>query len=420
MPPKKKAPAKATTKKVTVGAANRELIYRPTLTGWTPNAVLAAESQADAGNLTQLADLVETIMRDDRVSGVLSTRTQLLGLPVDFTGGDAAAREILSAGIDGEDGNPGEFYNMLPEHELLKLLSWGIMAGVGLAQLVPLPRVIDNPQRYRLETWSPRWLSYDAYRSTGTKWRLQTQEGMKNIVPGDGQWVVFTPYGENRPWGMAAWSRVAFPWLLKHFSLEDRANYSEALGNPITVGTVGVGSTEKQRRQFLSQLRGLGKAGKIVLPNGWDLALKEASGKSYEIYEGQVSWADSAIAIALAGQVVTTEGTSGFSSGNIFETIAQNIVRLDGKRLDACIHDQVLQPWAHKNYGSRKAAPWARYRTKKPVNIEESAKGYSALGDAISKINAALAPYGKQIDIEKMVAEFNLPVINVENNKQGI
>lgn len=394
-------------------------MQRSNLAGWTPRKVQVAQEMADGGSMQNLADFCETIFNDDRVSGVLATRTHgLLGLPVDFKGGSAEARLALAGTDDEEEENyhPGEWSRMHDESELVKLLSWGITLGVGLAQRIELPRVVGRPHKYRLKTWHPRWLQYNYNLVNSSHWRVTTREsGLVPVVPGDGEWILFTPYGEYRPWASGLVNALAFPWLLKHFSLEDRANYSETLGNPIWVGKVGQGSTQKQRDSFLSQLRSAGKNTRLVLPDGWDLALREATGKSYEIYEGQVTWADQAMTITLSGQTVTTEGTSGFSSGNIFRDISQDFIRFDAERLSTCLRAQSLEQWALINYGQRRAAPWPKWQTKPPTDINEAATGLNTLGTAIATLNASLLAYGMKVDAGKMVADFNVPVLNIPN-----
>lgn len=397
-------------KLASLGSIERELFYRPNITGWTPQRVDRARQMADGGALLELADLCETLFTDDRIQGVLSTRTHgLLGLPVDFVRGDPRARKALSAR---EDGSPGEWWSMHDESELVKLLSWGLTLGVGLAQRIELPRQIGKPHRYRIETWSPRWLTYFFQPVNGCHWHVQTQDGFKPIAAGDGEWILFTPYGVRRPWAEGLWRALSFPWLLKRYSLEDRANYSEVLGSPIWVGTTTAGATEKQRNKYLSQLRSLGKAGKVVLPAGWDMQLREATGKSYEIYEGQIAWADSAMTISLAGQVVTTEGMSGFSSGDIHDAIKQDLIRFDAERLSTALRQQSLEPWSAKNFGASSKAPWPQWRTQRPTDQSEEADGLSKLGDAITKLDAALSGHNLMIDAAKLVADFDIPVLN--------
>jgi hypothetical protein len=401
------APVKKGRRVVSPRSAHRELWHRPELTGWTPERVESARQLADGGNLLELSDLVETLLRDDRVTGVMSTRTHgLLGLPVEFKGGSEKARECLAGSGPGE----GEFWDLHDEAELVKLLTWGLVLGIGLAQRVELPRVAGRPHRYRIETWSPRWLSYFHQKANGTHWRVLTDAGLQPLVPGDGEWILFTPYGSRRPWAEGLWRAIAFPWLLKRFSLEDRANFSEVLGSPIWVGSTKNGATEKQRSKFLSQLRNLGKQGKIVLPEGWDMQLKEATGKTWEIFNNQIAWSDAAIAVALAGQLVTTEGTSGFSDGNIFDAIKTDLIRFDAERLATALRQQSLEPWARVNYGSPTAAPRPKWKVKRPIDPKERADQINGLGAAITALDAALKPHGLKVDAATLVADYDIPV----------
>lgn len=397
-------------------SASKEIWYRPTITGWTPSKVEAARDQSETGSLLLLADLVETMHRDARIQGVLSTRTHgMLGLPLDFEGGSEAARTDLASKDD--TSQVSSFWQMHKEAELAKLLRWGLLCGVGLAQIVELPRTAGKKHRYHLDVWSPRWLQYYHYGSGngGSRWRVQTQNGMEDVVAGDGKWVLFLPYGARRPWSEGLWNQLSFPWLLKHYSMEDRANFGEALGSPIWVGNTKHGGTEKQRNKFLAELKNMGKNGKLVLPEGWELKLVEASssGKSGDVFSQQIKDSNEEITIALAGQLVTTEGMSGFSNGSVQENIHQNLLRFDAKRLSECLHDQTLGHWSLYNYQDRSAAPWPKWQTEKPEDMTEKADGLNKLGEAVSTLNTAIAQYGMKVDVPQLLKQFNIPVLNV-------
>ncbi len=412
--PQTKSQAK-TRKLARPGATSRELYYRPTVSGWTPERVEQARDQADSGIMMELADLVETMKRDARISGVLSTRTHgMLGLPLTFMGGSDMARKALGDMDEAETPN-AQWWQMHDESELAKLLSWGLMTGIGLAQRIELPRLMGQPHKYRIETWSPRWLTYFHYgysQNSDPEWRVLTQEGQEPIVPGDGQWIMFMPYGRRRPWTEGLWTQLAFPWLLKHFSLEDRANFGEVLGSPVWVGNTAHGGTEKQRNLFLSQLRRLGKSGKIVLPQGWDLKLVEAAaaGKTGDVFDNQINQSNEEMTIALAGQLVTTEGTSGFSSGNVHEAIKQDLLRFDAVRLAGCLREQSLEPWALWNFGQRIAAPFPKWNTEKPEDVKETADGMKSLGEAVTALNGALQASGIEVDAVALAQKFGIPV----------
>jgi hypothetical protein len=397
-------------------AHHLELYSKPTLTGWTPERVLAAQSAADGGALQLVADLVETMFADDRIKGVLKTRTQaLLGLPLHFIGGDAAARTYLEGTSDdkAKTKTPGEWYAMHNSSELVKLLKWGIVLGVGLTQRIPLPRKVGNPQRYKLRTWSPRGLHYDFTREM---WRNSTREGVVDIV-GD-EWILYTPYGEARPWLEGDWRALAFPWLLKHFALEDRGAASEFAGRPAKVAKAAEGATEKQRKKFLSDLERMKRTGTIVLPAKWELEALELLGRQADLYASGVTWADGAITITLAGQIVTTEGTTGFSEGNVQDQIKDDLITFDGDTLSTCLKEQSTDPWAEVNYGSADAAPWGLWNTKRPQNLEALARTYGLLGQGLQSLDVAAKASGVRTNVIEIFSQHNIAFIPVDPVEQ--
>lgn len=376
-----------------------ELQYRQISDGWTPALVKAAFGQAESGSLLLLADLVETMFTDDRINGVLKTRTHgLLGLPMHFEGGTPEQCAELQGGL---------WDTMVDEAEAAKLQAWGLVLGVGLAQRIPLPRLMGEPQRYRLQTWSPRWLYYDAMASCGSTWRVNTRRGTNPIVPGV-QWVVYTPYGTSRPWASGEWRALAFPWLLKHFALEDRANHSEVMGTPTRVGGAPQGASERMRNTFESQIKALGRNGTLVLPEGWDYNIKEASGRTWEIYSEGVTWADAAITIVLAGQIVTTEGSQGFSSGNVQDQIKGDLIRFDGRALGKCLSSQFLSPWSFANTGTYEA-PRPCWNTERPVNLMNQATAFETLGRAVADLDTSGKTEGLHVDVKSLWDRYQIP-----------
>lgn len=381
-----------------IALPEREAFYHVDSIGWTPEKVRSALVAAESGSLMAIADLVETMLSDDRIDGVLSTRTHgLLGLPLHFKGGSAQAQSEL---------NSGTWDFLHSESDLVRLLSWGIVLGIGVAQRIPIPRTIGQPQKYRMEVWSPRWLRWDYNYNT---WVIQTTDGPE-FVDSD-KWILFTPYGEHRPWSGGKWRSLVFPWLLKRFALEDRANYSETAGQPVKVGESPEGSTENQRIDFQNQLANLGRNGAITLPEGWDFKIVEASSTNWQIYSESVKWADDAITIVLAGQTVTTEGSSGFSSGNVQDRIKIDFIRFDAKSLSNCLYKQSLIPWAIANYGSELDAPMPHWVVEKQTDLSLQASTFETLARAISGLDQAIKSSLYKVDAAELANIYGIPLV---------
>lgn len=387
-------------------------------TDWTPSSIQHALAAADNGMLRDAADLVETLLTDDRVSGVTSTRTLgMLGLPLSFVGD-----ESLALALSGDDATDGEWDAMHPESELAQLVSWGIILGVGLAQRVKLPRGAGEPERCALRVWHPRHLRYqyssDIDSVTGGTWHLQTRNGDVEIAPGDGEWVLYTPYGSERPWAHGLWRTLAFVWILKQFALIDRARHLEVLGSPIRVGIAAEGATEDGRRKWQRALANLSRDSALVLPSGYKLELVEATGNSWEMYESQVKWADHAIAVTINGQVVTTEGSTGFSDGKEQGGIARSLVRFTAKTLGSCLRSQSLQHWVNANHAG-KVPPRPHWDAESSAERLERARSMISLGEAVSRMDAALASSGKRIDTDALAQHYGIATIELPRGEKA-
>ncbi len=379
---------------------------------WTPRQVKSALSGADSGNLMSVADLVESVNNDDRVSGVLSTLTNgMLGLPLSFIGDD----EVTDA-LKGDDDSKGDWWSMFPESELSKLMRWGITLGVGIGQRVPvIKRQLGEREVLTLKTWHPRWLRRQlATANEPGKWLLTTAAGQIEIEPGDGQWIIYCPYGGDRPWAEGKWRALSFAWILKQFALHDRARHSEVLGSPARVGVSPEGATTRGRQNWLKQLKAMGRDTSLILPPGYNLKLVEATGRTWEIYTKQIEWADSATAVVLAGQTVTTEGSSGFSRGNIHERIAHSIIRFGAETLSTTVRQEGLMPWSSENFGASQRAPWPVWDTTPPEDQKQKAETGRILGDAISKMDEALAASKRRVDATAILEAAGVPTLEIE------
>lgn len=382
-----------------------------TVAEWTPAQVRAALRDADSGKLERVADLVEAIKGDDRVQGVLSTRSHgLLGLPLTFFGSDVQTQALEGVRAQsGAKGIPGDWWAMFPEAELAQLVEWGILLGVGLAERVPsTEREIGARSTPRLKVWHPRWLRFDW---ASQSWRLMTSEGEITITPGDGQWILYTPYGSNRPWTHGAWRPIAFAWVLKQFALHDRARHSEVQGSPTRVGTSPEGASEDSRKKFLRSLRAMGRDNAFVMPAGYDYKVIEASSRTWEIYGAQVEWADRAIAVTLTGQSVTTDGTKGFSNGNIHAAVKADLIQFTAESLTTCLHEQGLRPWANDNWGETVDVAHAHYDTDPPEDRKTQAEALGQLGDAVAKLDSALEKSGRRVNAVELIGSFGVPLL---------
>lgn len=361
------------------------LATRSLLSTWTPDTVTEAVTRAENGDLERAGALCMALLRDDRISGALSPRVEgLLGLPLVW---------------EGEE--PQGWYTLAPEPELARLLRGGLMLGRGFARVKA-----DGA----IETWSPEHFKCD--RVTG-QWSVRTREGETPIEFGTGEWIAYSPFGDIDPQLYGLWLTVSVPWLVKRYSLHDRARASEVFGSAMIVGKAPEGSTEEMRRRWLADLRALARNSRIVLPDvDYALELIEAQGQTWGIYQQAIEWSDQAITIAIAGQTVTVEGTKGFARGDVHERVARSLLRYTAESFATCLGTQYVKPvWGKDSF--------PKWVTASPDELIGEGEALSKLAAGIRDINAQLAVENKRVDIAALVKKYGIATAEVTAKVQA-
>lgn len=367
-------------------AASRSLI------DWTPALIRAAEIQADRGNLQMAADLVELIMTDDRVMGVSEALCSVVSLPLSFEPEDSEVSIALA-------GRFGDWWKMLPEPELKRLLKWGRILGVGLAYIKGWNR---DPETGRLladvEVWHPRNLRCD--RRTN-KWTVITADGVEvEVTPGDGTWILYTPYGAKRPWADAPWRGISRWWLIKRYAQHDWAFYSERQGNgtevvhedqaaPQGLPLLENEDAQKRRDELVAELKKLKRNAKIVLPPGFKYKLVESIARTWETFKAQKECADAALAISIVGQNLTSEVKTGsLAAAEVHAKVEWRVIRDVAESLSTTARAQLLTWYAFYNFGTR-IAPWPLYDTRPPEDIKAKAEAQLLFMEMLTEAKTA-------------------------------
>lgn len=393
------------------------IVIEPTATRsiveWTPSLIRAARASADAGNLELAADFCEWALGDDRVSASLATRTNgLVSLPINFEAARGAKR-VVKALEANED-----WWAAYPAATLAQLLSWGRFLGVGLAHQTWVERG-DGINRLipQINVWHPRNLRRDMQRGV---WKVRTaNRGEIEITPGDGNWILFTPYGESRPWAYGTWRPVSYWRLLKQYAIEDWGFYSGKNAGGWRVGTFS-GQNEKQaskehRRELANDMFAAQANAAIVPPPGFDVKVVESTANTWETFKAQKDAADIAIAVSNLGQNLSTEVTGPVATGaTLHGKVIQVYVVDDNEKLHTCIRDQSLKYWAEFNFGNGSLAPWASYDVTPPEDKKQRADVLKVVSDALNVFSNANAP----VDVRALLERFDIPLKDPKDVEQ--
>jgi len=324
-------------------------------------------------------------------SGIASTISHgILGLPLNLHG-DC---EQVSALVDG-DGTPGDFGQMFPESEASQVFLDGIGLGVGIGQMLYQPhREIAERCVPRMRWWNPRALRQD---TNSRAFYLMTRDGEVEVKPGNGEWVLFTPYGAIDGVLNAPWIFATLAFVFARDAAFDRQRHSEVC-SPVRVMRHEKPSTKQARQKNLRLLQQMQRDNRFVLPEGTIFEIVESTGKIAEIYQAIIDWAIKEWAIGWTGQTVTTDGGKGFiTEGTIHQRIARDKLRFYAKVWYECLREQVLRGWAWENFGSCHP-PTGGYNIDPPEDIAAKGTARSSWAQGIIQQSAAAKEIGGVLD----------------------
>lgn len=378
-----------------------------TQTRWYPSDLERAIFAADAGQLQTAARLWRSCRRDGVFMGVLSTRTGgLVRLPKKFRGrADIVAALKLGTDGKGAQGPRSVFDEMFPQAELALLAADGLGLGVGVAEMVPV-KGRDYPVMRRRE---PEWL---VYRHNENRWFYQSVIGLIPITPGDGRWILHIPGGAMAPWQNGIWQAVGRAYINKAHAQEYDANWQAKLAHPARVAVSPQGASDEHKQAWFRAVMAWGVNSVFGMSNGYDVKLLESNGRGWESFAKAIERAEREFIIAVAGQLVTTDGGAGFQNSDVHKSIRADLIKETADALAYTINTQGIPMWVIKRFGEEALDESAlvEWDVTPPKDLSSAAASLMAIGNAIKALTEALTPYKKVLDVAEICQRFGVPI----------
>lgn len=362
----------------------------------------AAQEAADAGDISQAAQLWAAMRRDGNIRGLMGTLTSgVVRLPRKFYG-KYGVEDLRT-----RNGTRSVFDDMVPPTEAATWIADGEALGVSVGELVDVPGR-DFPVFIRQE---PEFLRY---RWIENRWYFNSVAGPLPITPGDGRWVLHLRGGRMRPWMNGLWPTLGRSFINKEHAMLHRANYGAKLANAARAAIPPAGATEDQRKGFIQRLIAWGVNTVFELPPGWDVKLIESNGRGWEVFQAEIDTSDKEIAIAITGQEVSSGGGpgSGFINADLFRSIRTDIIQDVAGAASFTTNTQILPQFIVRRHGIQALREGAmlEWDTARPRDLAAEGQAMTTAAAAIKGLEEALQKYDRKLDIDAITTRFGIPI----------
>jgi phage gp29-like protein len=157
---------------------------------------------------------------------------------------------------------------------------------------------------------------------------------------------------------------LVWPYLFKHFSVGDLAEFLDIHGLPIIVGKYPANASQDEKSTLFRAVAGIGHNARGIIPNGMEIEIQQAADSKGDPFLNMISWCERSESKAINGSTLTSEGGStGLGSGlaEVHNEVRMDIRNSDCKQLAGSMTMQVVYPMLAVNKGFRDARRCPRF-----------------------------------------------------------
>ena len=140
---------------------------------------------------------------------------------------------------------------------------------------------------------------------------------------------------------------LAWPWLMKQYSLRDLAEYLEIYGLPVKIGKYPRSAPEDDRDNLYTALQQLGRNVSGIMPDDMHIEFLKESLGSATPFLNMVEYCDAVMSMAIIGQTLSGKASNtGLGSGvaMLQGSVRQDLLESDAEQLSSTITQQLIHP----------------------------------------------------------------------------
>jgi hypothetical protein len=251
---------------------------------------------------------------------------------------------------------------------------------------------------FSMRKWPLGSLQQDTYTK---QWYILHRDGRLPIVPGDGEWGIFSTLPDENGWQYAPYLWAVLAAILSRDAMLDASATSMA-ATPIHVWQ-GTSPTHPDTRADMEiQIQGMGFQTKMVIPAEWKHEIHEAANRYHDVATGIIDRMNAKAQIGWFGNLISGSGGAPFMDGKPFFRIAVERRRAVGIMLAQQKRIFGHSWWALENFGTRNA-PIETYDTDSPEDKAAKARALTELGNGLDAYARGLAAHGLESEPQDII-----------------
>jgi phage gp29-like protein len=304
------------------------------------------------------------------------------------------------------------WWDYVPEYLIFNLLENYLSTGVGLGYITWNCKVgVCCPN---LEVLDVEYLRYDQSKC---KWEYRTSGETLEVVPGNGNWLLFTSWLPGKVSGFAA--QLGLSYLNKAFAIKDWGDYKAASCDSIAV-VKQVEDALKDDQSDIDSLVSEIQANKLdrvlYVPKDKDISFQESvtNSASSTNFSALIDETNKTYQICILGQNLTSNVDGGsYAATEIHAGIEKNLIKSDSQTLSTVLRNQLLMYWIDDNFGVPELTPYPSWDLETKEDLTEIIDGYI-------KADELLKSNGFKIDnLPELLETFGFKVVKAEETPQS-
>ena len=193
---------------------------------------------------------------------------------------------------------------------------------------------------------------------------------------------------------------LAFPYLFKHYAVNDLAEFLEIYGLPMRLGSYPNGANAEERNRLMQAVSMIGHSAAGIIPDGQKIEFIEASKGTGEPFRTMMDWCESTQSKVILGGTLTSQADGKSSTnalGNVHNEVRRDLLISDAVQIASSL-TRLVELICQVN-------GWQGRSPKFIFDVTEP-KDLVLYADAMPKLAAG----GMQIPLSFLHSELRIPI----------